>query len=228
MGGRLSHDQFPRGFNAEAVVRTAELILGWMLVVAHSLGAQTPSADQIRSRFDVAAGVTFNLPKDVNQRPLCTELGLPCLSPRTFPDFGLMVQAAAYATQHLALVAEAGTYANRWDTVSTTSIADRRENHIGALLAGPRLVTGLIHLTSLFPLASKDDHGFCAFAQLLVGEERSTVAPTRFAFQPGAGIDFRLSNPSMWIRVTGDYRSTRGGPRNLSTGRTMAGLVVRP
>ena len=174
-------------------------------------------------RFDVAAGVTFDVPKDVNQRPLCADLGLPCLSPRTFPDFGLLLQAAAYPLEHVALVGEASVYVNRWDTVSTTSISDPRYDHIRALLVGPRLTSGLLYVAS-----KKDKEGYRAFAQVLVGEERSIVVATRFAVQPGVGIDFELSNPNMWVRITADYRSTRGAPRNLSGGRGVAALVVTP
>jgi hypothetical protein len=202
-------------------VRTKSIVW-WLLGAVPSLGAQTTTADRVNSRFEVAAGITVDGPKDVNQRPLCTELGLPCLTPKTFPDFGILLQVAAYPVAHIALVGEASMYANLWDTVSTTTIADPRDNHIRALLAGPRLVSGLMHF------GTKDAEGCRAFAQVLVGEERSAVVATRFAIQPGAGADFQLSNPNLWLRVTGDYRSTRGGPRNLSSGRAMAALVLAP
>lgn len=223
MGSASARDQVPRRRFAESSVRmrvSAGIAILGIVVEGSRLTAQATRADTLHSRFDVAAGIAINAPKDVNQRPLCTDLGLPCLTPRTFPDFGLLLQVAAYPLAHIALVGEASMYANAWDTVSTTTIADARLNHVNALLAGPRLTTGVLHFTK------KDTQGFRAFAQVLVGEERSTVVPTRFAVQPGAGIDARLSNPNMWVRVSGDYRSTRGGPRNLSTERFMAALVV--
>ena len=68
--------------------------------------------------------------------------------------------------------------------------------------------------------------GYRVFAQLLAGPEMSQVAPTRFAIQPGVGLDVKLSYPNAWLRVSGDYRSTTGGPRNLSSARAMVGLVV--
>jgi hypothetical protein len=161
-------------------------------------------------------------PRDVNLRPLCTELALPCNTPRTFPDFGLALQFAAYRIEHIALVGEASLYLNSWDTVAVKPGNGLRYNHARALLVGPRVTTGLLHLTS------QDTLGFRAFAQVLVGPEASTLTPTRIAVQPGAGVDCRLKYPGAWVRVAADYRSTRGGPRNLSTSRWMVALVAAP
>jgi hypothetical protein len=203
---------------------------------ASTLGAQASTADTAATRFEIAAGVTMNTPKDVNQRPQCDELGLPCETPRTFPDFGLVVQAAVTLMPHIALVGEASMYANRWDTAAVNPVDERRENHSRAVLAGPRVMTGFLHMTSLSPslshrtrlshLTTPGKIGYRVFAQLLAGPEASQVAPTRFAIQPGAGLDVRLSYPGMWFRVAGDYRSTHGGPRNLSTGRVTAALIA--
>jgi hypothetical protein len=199
---------------------------------AGKLGAQTATVDSAANRFDVAAGVIATAPKDVNQRPQCEALGLPCESPRTFPDFGLVVQAAFAVQPHIALVGEASMYANRWDTVAVNPVDERRENHAQALLVGPRVMTGFFHMASLLRQTSLvhakelGNVGYRVFAQLLAGPEMSQIAPTRFAIQPGVGVDVKLSYPTAWLRVSGDYRSTRGGPRNLSSGRAMAGLVV--
>jgi hypothetical protein len=197
---------------------------------APTLGAQ--AADSAATRFDIGVGITMTTPKDVNQRPQCDELGLPCQSGRTFPDFGLAVQAAVTVLPHLALVTEASSYTNRWDTVAVNPVDEGRQNHVRALMAGPRVMTGLYHGTSLSDRTSPSRFntlgtiGYRAFAQVLVGREASDVAPTRFAIQPGAGVDVRLSYPDTWFRVTGDYRATRGGPRNLSTARAIVALVV--
>jgi hypothetical protein len=199
---------------------------------ARTVDAQVATPDSAATRFEIAAGVTANLPKDVNQRPQCDELGLPCESARTFPDFGLVVQAAVTALPHVALVAEASLYSNRWDTAAVNVVDRARENHPRALLAGPRVMSGFLHTTSLSertsPLHAKElgKIGYRVFAQVLAGPEMSQVAPTRFAVQPGAGMDVKLSYPDTWFRVAADYRTTHGGPRNLSTGRVIAALVV--
>jgi hypothetical protein len=195
-----------------------------LLAAGATSAAQTPWNERA-SRSDVAAGIFMAAPRDVNLRPLCTELALPCGSPRTFPDFGLALQVAAYPIDHVALVGEASMYDNRWDTVTVNRVNSRdglRYNRARALLLGPRLTTDLLHLTS------QDTLGFRAFAQMLVGPEASTVISTRIAVQPGAGVDCRLKYPGAWVRVGVDYRSTRGGPRNLSTSRWMVALVAAP
>jgi hypothetical protein len=113
------------------------------------------------------------------------------LSPKTFPYFGLVLQLAASAGAHVAFVAEGSLYDNRWDTVGVSTLG----NHVSALVLGARLGTGLFHLKS-----GSDEEGIRAFAQLLVGPEASAVVPTRFAIQPAAGIDVRLSPPGLWFR----------------------------
>ena len=196
------------------------------------LGAQTTTTDSAATRFEIAAGAMATTPKDVNQRPQCDALGLPCESSRTFPDFGLVLQAAVAVQPHVALIGEASMYVNRWDTVAVNPVDQRRENHARALLAGPRVMTGYFHLVSLSHRASSFRNkeggkvGYRVFAQLLAGAEMSQVAPTRLAIQPGVGLDAKLSYPNTWLRVSGDYRSTKGEPRNLSSGRAMIGLVV--
>lgn len=194
-------------------------VIGGAFASAQLVAQAVPPEDE-RPTADIAFGVTMNGPKDVNRPPRCTELALPCLTPRTFPDFGVAVQAAAHIGQHAAIAAEASTYVNRWDTTAAVGAPLPRSNHATALLAGPRLTTGLRHLTST------DKQGYRAFAQVLAGTEASTVLPTRFAVQPGAGVDVHLSAPGLWIRVSGDYRWTRGGPRNLSGSRVLGALVV--
>jgi hypothetical protein len=201
-------------------------------VLALPLGAQMAKSDTAATRFEIAAGIMASTPKDVNQRPKCDELGLPCESARTFPDFGFVVQAAVTTVPHVALVGEASVYYDRWDTVAANIVDRARDNYARALLVGPRVMSGFFHTTSLSqrtsPSRAKElgTIGYRVFAQVLAGPEMSKVTPTRLAIQPGAGIDFKLSYPDTWLRVAGDYRSTSGGPRNLSTGRATVGLVV--
>lgn len=188
-----------------------------MLAAGARLAAQRADAESGVPRFDVALGVTMNGPADVNQRPKCTQLGLPCLTPRTFPDFGLALQAVVHATRHIALAAEASIYGNMWDSVD---VQKALTNHVSAILVGPRLTTGLRSLAM-----GRDTTRYDAFLQVLVGPEASTVLETRTALQPGAGIDAKLSPAGMSIRVAYDYRLTRGSPRNLSQGRVLCGLA---
>src|SRR5262249_25631560 len=156
-----------------------------MITAAASvLGAQTTATDSAATRFDVAAGVMMTTPKDVNQRPQCDALGLPCESPRTFPDFGLVVQAATAVQPHVALVGEVSMYVNRWDTVAVNPVNEPRENHARALRAGPRVMTGFFRMASLsHPMTRLNNKepgkvGYRVFAQLLAGYEASQVAPT--------------------------------------------------
>jgi hypothetical protein len=164
-------------------------------------------------RTDAEFGVTLDGPAGVNVRPKCVQLALPCISPKTVPDAGIVLQGAIRATDNVALVAEASSYDNEWEPVgSNRSTA----NHVNAALGGIRLSTGV----------RADTTRYRVFVQLLTGPEASTVVPTRTALQPGVGIDGKLGWTPGWIRVSYDYRYTRGGPRNLSGGRVLCGLVV--
>jgi hypothetical protein len=169
-------------------------------------------------RFDVALGVSLNGPADVNQRPKCVELALPCTSPKTVPDFGVALQAALHATEHVALVGEASLYGNAWDTVGVDKALT---NHVSALLLGPRFVTSLLSFGF-----GKDTTRYRAFTEVLAGPEASDVVPTRFALQPGAGIDFKLAPEALSVRMAYSYRYTRGAPRNLSGGRILGGVAL--
>jgi len=188
-------------------------------VSSRSLYAQLSRSDSTRTLIDAAIGLTMSGPADVNQRPLCDELNLPCNTPKTFPDFGVALQLAVHTAEHIAVVAEVSDYTNLWDTVGVGRSAKRENNALGLLL-GARAMTPRLYF------AGKDSLGFVLFAQLLGGSESSTVVPTRFALQPGIGFDARLSHPGLWGRWSADYRSTRGGPRNLSSARYMFGLVM--
>ncbi len=193
-----------------------------------ALVAQNPAAKGVH--FDVSLGFTMNTPIDVNRPPHCTELGLPCLTPRTFPDFGLAAQAAVYPLEHAALVLEGSTYGNHWVDSNAAEPApragsspadDNLVNRVAALLGGVRLSTGTFSL----PFANDSSH--CrAYVQVLGGPEASTVLPTRFAIQPGAGFDGQLRWPRAWLRVAYDYRSTRGSGRNLSGPRVVIAMVL--
>jgi hypothetical protein len=188
-------------------------------IASRSLDAQLSRSDSTRTLIDAAIGLTIGGPADVNQRPLCDELNLPCNTPRTFPDFGVALQLAVHATSLVAVVAEVSDYTNLWDTVGVGRSAKRENNTVG-LLVGARAMTPVFYFTL------KDTVGIVLFAQLLGGSESSAVVPTRFALQPGIGVQGQLSHPGFWFRESFDYRRTRGGPRNLSGPRFTFALVV--
>jgi hypothetical protein len=184
-------------------------------------------------RAEAAFGVTLDQPADVNLRPRCTELAVPCISPKTVPDAGIVVQGVVRATENLALVAEAGVYDNEWVPPG----GDRSTaNHVRAALAGIQLSTGVrvlafgrssgLRASSFRPRA--DTTRYRAFVQFLAGPEASSVVPTRMALQPGIGFDGKLGWAPGWIRVTYDYRYTRGAGRNLSGSRVLCALVIAP
>lgn len=214
--------------------------LRWMLASVVGLGAviaattvEGQTADHHVPAFDAAFGVALDGPADVNQRPRCVDLGVPCTSPKTFPDAGIVVQGAVRATDNLALVAEASSYDNEWVPAGGNRST---ANAVSAALAGIRLSTGVRVLAfgghaeapvpSFRPRA--DTTRYRVFVQLLGGPEASSVLPTRTAVQSGVGIDGKLSWAPGWIRLAYDYRYTRGGLRNLTGGRVMCALVVTP
>ena len=183
---------------------------------ASPVAAQRSRAEE--ARWDVAIGVTLNQPDDVNTRPRCTALNLPCTSPKTMADFGGSVQAVARATTHLSLVAEAGLYANRW---IATGAQRSQSNYVSALLIGPRVET-----VFRFSEARGEEAWVRPFVQLLVGPERSTVLPTRMALQSGVGVDFPIAEGQRALRVEIDYRGTHGAGRNLSAHRVLIAEVL--
>jgi hypothetical protein len=194
----------------------ATLLLG-SFTAPGAAAAQQGGREQ-PSRLNVALGLSMNSPADVNQAPKCVQLSLPCNTPRTFPDFGIAINATYRVAKHFAFAAEASFYGNSWDT---TGVSHSKTNHVTAVLAGPQITTGLKKFVWW-----NDTTRLNAFAQVLVGAEASTVLPTRTAIQPGVGIDFKLPPELIWLRVAYDYRSTQGAPRNLSQSRISVGLAI--
>lgn len=192
--------------------------LGALIVLGAPTAAYAQRTDSAFNRFDVGFGATIGGPADVNQPPKCTDLGLPCETPRTMPDWGVVVQGAIRANPYTAVVVEGSIYDNNWVDVSGAAV-----NHVAALMAGPRLATSTLTFAT-----RKDTTRYRVFAQLLAGREASTVLPTRFAVQPGVGLDGKLRWTPAWVRVAYDYRYTRGSPRNLSGSRVLLAVVVDP
>jgi hypothetical protein len=166
-------------------------------------------------RFDIALGLTFNTPRNVNLQPQCDELQIACKDENWFFDFGIGVQGAMHFGEHMALMLEATSYNNRW---TKTDFGDPQVNHVSAVLIGARYAQTLWRDLS-------DTPRITAFAHALVGPEYSTEVVTRIAVEPGIGIDSRIT-PLATLRLSLDHRFTRGGPRNLSANQLLVGVVL--
>src|SRR5262245_36099844 len=98
-----------------------------MVVIAVCLAApahaQTPpgfSIDDYPARAEIAAGVSVQGPRDVNLRPDCERLALPCGSGKEFPDFGLGLSVAFYPGGAVGVVGELSSYRDDWLAYRTT------------------------------------------------------------------------------------------------------------
>ena len=129
--------------------------------------AQDRTSPAAAPRLDVAAGFTMQTPADVNLRPQCVELSLPCGTPRTFPDFGVALSSAVSLGGGAALVGEASIFDNAW--YSSLTRAGKESNVVRLLLGGIRL--------SMVPPAvgGQKAKGVRLFGQVLAGSEWSTV-----------------------------------------------------
>jgi len=197
-----------------------------VLLAAHTAGAQPIYPHPIvSSRPDVPAGeIMVGLAladfQDVNLRPLCDRLTLPCTSPKTVPDVGLVLGAARNLTETFAVVGETAVYGNVWDSWESVRTTQREINHVRTLIAGPRVATGFIHA------AGRSPTDFRLFAQALGGVQVSEVEQNGLLMQPGGGVDFNTRS-GLLCRVQADYRlTTARSPRPLSGGRIILALIV--
>jgi hypothetical protein len=186
-----------------------------LLLCASSVLAQDLTMDAAPAG-EIAAGFALVGFTDVNVRPTCIELRLPCGSGKTFGDYGGALSAAVQVTDTMALVGETDIYANNWQTpdslYSTT-------NRVWAALAGLRVSS------PMFRPWRRDPQRLRLFVQLLYGVETSDAASGGRAVQPGAGADFSTRYP-IRLRVQWDYTAVSHQLRDLSAGRVMVALVV--
>jgi len=174
------------------------------------------------SRAEIAGGVSLQAPADVNQRPLCDRLALPCDSPRTFGDLGLALSTTIYRLRTVGVAGELSLYGNHWTSKqpncdsrhSTCTINEN--NQVWAALAGIKMRT---------PLITRWHERARLFAQAMLGPELSDYGSVQHVFQPGGGFENYSAN-GFGLRVQLDYRFTRNEPRNLSTGRATMWLVI--
>lgn len=198
------------------------LALSVAAVPVQAQTAPTITIDRYLSIADVAAGVSVQAPADVNQRPACEQLGLPCLTPRTFTGFGLSMSAGVYLNEIVGLVGEVSAYGNEWasyqancDRAHSVCVVNQTD-HVRALVLGVKLRTPLI------------DGGPARgrfFAQALTGPQWSQTVTKQQVFQPGIGYDGYFRN-GVGYRVELDYRIAPGGSRDLSTDRVSVGISV--
>ena len=183
-------------------------------VASHPSSAATTTSSG-RHHADIGVGFTMATPKDVNLSPLCESLGLPCGSPRTFPDFGLAISPSLRLNDVVSLTGEFNVWANNWVPASSL---ESDTNHVRAVLAGVRVQTHPLYVSS------HDVESIRLFAQVLTGEQWSTILPRRRVVQPGFGVDF-ISPRQFIVRLQFDYSSVPGPVRDLSGGRFMFGLA---
>jgi hypothetical protein len=205
--------------------RESSLFVLSICLAAAPVRAQTApvvTVHELRSIADVTASISMQSPADVNQRPACQELALPCLTPQTFIGFGFALSAGVYSNDVVGIVGELSTYPNHWAAYETNCdrahsvCAVNQTNHVHAALAG---------LKGRTPLITGWSTRGRFFAQALVGPQWSDVGPRLRVFQPGIGYDGYLRN-GIAVRVEWDYRSVPRAVRDLSTSRILAGIAV--
>jgi len=208
-------------------VRESSLFVLALCVAAAPARAQTRpilTVDDYRSIVEVTAGVSIEGPADVNQRPTCQQLGLPCLTGRTFPDGGLAIATTIYPSDTVGIVGELSVYANAWDSWggcparsgSTPPCPVSETNQVRSALGGLQVRTRLIN--------SRPRPGRL-FAQVLVGPQWSDIGPSRRVIQPGVGFSDYLRN-GVAVHFEYDYRFAPDEKRDLSTMRFFLGIAI--
>jgi len=204
--------------------RRSLLILALCVAPAPALAQRAPvmSLDEGQSRGEIAAGVSMQAPADVNQKPACEQLALPCLSPRTIGDFGLALSTTIYPTELVGIAGELSVYSNQW--VANQPDCDHRHS-ICTVNETNRVAAAQIGVKVRTPVMTHGQARARFFGQVLAGPEVSDVGPTHRTIQPGGGYESYFSN-GVGIRLEVDYRFVRADARNLSTSRFLAWLVI--
>ena len=207
-------------------VRLAFVLTLCATAPASAQHAPVVTKDTFQSTGEVDAGVFMQAPADVNQPPTCQQLGVPCLTPRTFPDFGAAISAALYPSEIVGIAGELNIAGNAWWSYGTdcepvgggrpATCPVRQSNHIRSALAGIRLRTRL-------QTSSATHYRF--FAQLLGGPQWTSIGPRRRVLQPGVGADDYLRN-GIAVHVQYDYCFSPDERRDLSTGRYLMGIAI--
>lgn len=193
---------------------------------ARAQHAPLVTQDTFQSIGEVDAGVFMQAPADVNQPPSCRQLGVPCLTPRTFPDFGAAISAALYPSDIVGIAGELSVAGNAWWSYGTAcepvgegrpgTCPVRQSNHIRSAVAGLRVRT---------PHRTSGATHWRLFAQLLGGPQWTSIGPRRRVLQPGVGADDYVRN-GIAVHVQYDYCFSPDDRRDLSTGRYLVGIAI--
>jgi hypothetical protein len=191
---------------------------------AHAQTAPAIMLDDYRSTVEVTLGASIEGPADVNQRPACQQLELPCLTGRTFPDGGLAIGITVYPSDAIGIVGESSVYANAWSSWggcpprsgSIPPCPVSETNQVKSALAGLQVRTRLIN---------HREGPSRLFAQVLVGPQWSDVGPLRQVVQPGVGFNQYLRN-GVAVHFEYDYRFAPDEKRDLSTMRFFLGIAL--
>jgi hypothetical protein len=205
--------------------RGTSLFIIALCAAAPARAQTTMTIDDHRSIAEAGAGFAIQAPRDVNQPPTCEDLGLPCLSPRTVPDFCVVLMGTVYPAEIVGVAAEFAAFTNPWSSYGTScqlvggrapsTCSVRQINHGRAALVGLKLRTRLMR--------SGTTH-WRLFGQVLGGPQWTDVAPRRNVLQPGVGADDYLRN-GITLHVQYDYTFAPDDTRDLSTGRFLVGLA---
>jgi hypothetical protein len=203
-----------------------QLRLASLLALAGHLALTGPVAAQhvTTDKLELSFGVTFNALEDVNARPQCAQLGVPCTRDtmsRTSPEIGVSLSVARNFARGLALVGESSVFGNQWD--SPQSLQHHRSEYaaVKALLGGGRVST------RFFDPFGRKDRGMRVFAQVLGGGAVSPVVPLGPAVQTGVGFD-GVSGGRFAFRMSLDYRAAPRHGRDLSGWRSLIGVTIGP
>jgi len=175
----------------------------------------TPGIDTPKAEF--VAAFTMNDFRDVNLKPTCLEMALPCGSGKEFPDVGWSLSGARAINDWLTLTGEIAVANNTWFATPASHYVD---NHVYSFMLGPRVTTPFMHKGGRDPL------DFRLFGQFLFGAETAEVVEGGNAKRPGVGIDMHTRS-GMIVRLLYDYTLVQQAnqPRKLSSGRLLAGVV---
>lgn len=187
------------------------------LALAGAASAQAPdfSVGVPSPAGEIGLAVTMQSPQDVNVKPLCEQLSLPCISGKEFGDVGWALSAGYSLTENVGLVGEVAGFQNTWVAAGQSRSS---ANTALSVMAGPRFATRFFHEGGAHPSDAR------VFGLLLAGLQVSDLAAAGRAFRIGGGVDVS-TRTGLIVRLGMDYLFTSAPGRDLSGGRFVLGLV---
>ena len=192
----------------------------WSLGIAvAALAALAPLTAQPPppSRYEVGLGFTMQTPPDVNLRPHCEAMSLPCGSPKTFPDFGLAATVAAWAASGFGVASEVGAWGNQWR--SSSGAEGQETNWVRYAMAGPALRSRIFEYTGTAPAYAR------VHFEAMAGVLGSTLGAVTRVSQIGVAFD-GWTKRGVWVRFQLDWNDASNTPRDISGGRGLISIVV--